>query len=141
MTFFVLFFPASGYLWTPRHCKKGMTQSDKKGGYGECTHVPVFIPGNLRARFSFRGNVRMYPRSGFRSGGTSTKTTLLENHLFGISRQMGCQAFFPFFGPFFPMYGVTPISMFFLAEFVPGLQDCKSRLPEVAVMGGKEAGP
>ena len=31
-------------------------------------------------QFSFRGNMRMYSCSGFRSGGTSAKTTLLENH-------------------------------------------------------------
>ena len=37
-------------------------------------------------RFSFQGNIRMYPRSGFRSGGTSAKTTLLENHPFGNPR-------------------------------------------------------
>ena len=30
----------------------------------------------------------MYPRSGFRSGGTSAKTTLLENHPFGNPRLM-----------------------------------------------------
>ena len=38
---------------------------------GEHENVPSF-------RFSFWGNIRMYPRSGFRSGGTSAKTTLLE---------------------------------------------------------------
>ena len=32
-----------------------------------------------RSGFSFRGNIRMFPRSCFRSGGTSAKT-LLENH-------------------------------------------------------------
>ena len=31
--------------------------------------------------FSFQGNMRMYPRSGLRSGGTSAKTTLLETTL------------------------------------------------------------
>ena len=35
----------------------------------------------------------MYPRSGFRSGGTSAKTTLLENHPFVNPRKMAlCQA-------------------------------------------------
>ena len=29
MTFFVLFFPASGYLGTPKHCKTRKTQNDK----------------------------------------------------------------------------------------------------------------
>ena len=43
---------------------------------GEHANVPLF-------RFSFRGNIRMYPRSGFRSGGTSAKTTLLETTLLG----------------------------------------------------------
>ena len=38
----------------------------------ECILVPVFVPGE-------HPNV---PRSGFRSGGTSAKTTLLENHPF-----------------------------------------------------------
>ena len=58
----------------------------KKGGFGECALVPVFAPrehANVPSfRFSFRGNIRMYPRSGFRSGGTSAKTTLLEDHPF-----------------------------------------------------------
>ena len=36
-------------------------------------------------RFSFRGNMRTHPRSGFRSGGTSAKTTLLETTLLGSS--------------------------------------------------------
>ena len=58
----------------------------KGGGSGERTLVPVFVPGEHSNgpsfRFSFRGNIRMYPRSGFRSGGTSAKTTLLENHPF-----------------------------------------------------------
>ena len=39
-------------------------------GTSECTLVPDFVPGNIR----------MHPRSGFRSGVTSAKTTLLENH-------------------------------------------------------------
>ena len=53
-------------------------------GEGTCEHtlVPVFVPGehaNVPSfRFSFRGNIRMYPHSGFRSGGTFAKTTLLE---------------------------------------------------------------
>ena len=38
-----------------------------------------------RSGFSFRGNIRTYPRSGFRSGGTSAKTTLLETTLLGSS--------------------------------------------------------
>ena len=42
---------------------------------GEHANVPSF-------RFSFRGNIRMYPRSGFRSEGTSAKTTLLETTLY-----------------------------------------------------------
>ena len=57
-----------------------------QGGFGECALVPVFVPGehaNVPSFwFSFRGNIQMYPRSGFRSGGTSSKTTLLENHPF-----------------------------------------------------------
>ena len=53
----------------------------------EHANVPSF-------RFSFRGNIRMYPRSGFRSGGTSAKTALLENHPFGNPRnaQLGIEA-------------------------------------------------
>ena len=43
-----------------------------------------FVPGEHANLPSFpvfvRGNMRTYPRSGFRSGGTSAKTTLLENH-------------------------------------------------------------
>ena len=42
------------------------------------TSVPSF-------RFSFRGSIRTYPRSGFRSGGTSAKTTSFGNHLLGSS--------------------------------------------------------
>ena len=62
-----------------------------KGGLGECTLVPVFVPGEHANvplfRFSFRGNIGMYPRSGFRSGGTSAKpsfwkTTLLSTPYF-----------------------------------------------------------
>ena len=52
-------------------------------------NAPTFrfsFRGNMRtyprSGFSFRENIRMYLRSGFRSGGTSTKTTLLENHPF-----------------------------------------------------------
>ena len=60
-----------------------------KGGFGECALVTVFVLGqhaNVPSfRFSFRGNIRMYPRSGFRSGGTSAKTTLLETNLLGSS--------------------------------------------------------
>ena len=52
--------------------------SPVKGGFGECALVPVFILGehvNVPSfRFSFQGNMRMYPRSGFRSGGTSECT-------------------------------------------------------------------
>ena len=33
-------------------------------------------------RFSFRGKIRMYPRSGSRSRGKSAKTIVLENHPF-----------------------------------------------------------
>ena len=57
-----------------------------KGGFGECTLVPVFVPGehaNVPSfRFLFRGNIRMYPSFRFLFRGTSAKTTLLENHLF-----------------------------------------------------------
>ena len=66
------------------------TAAPLKGGFGERALVPVFIPGehaNVPSfRFSFWGNIRMYPRFGFRSGGTSAKTTLLENHPFGNPR-------------------------------------------------------
>ena len=55
----------------------------QKGGLGECALVTVFVPGECANvpsfRFSFRGNIRMYPRSGFRSGGKPAKTTLWEN--------------------------------------------------------------
>ena len=55
------------------------------GGFGERALVPIFVPGEhanvSSSRFSFRGNMRMYPRSGFRSGGTPAKTTLLETTL------------------------------------------------------------
>ena len=54
----------------------------QKGGFGERNLVPVFVlgeHGNAPSfQFSFWGNSRMYPRSGFRFGGTSAKTTLLE---------------------------------------------------------------
>ena len=69
-------------IFTGRH-KGGFI----KGGFGKCALVPVFVPGehaNVPSfRFSFWGNIRMYPRSGFRSGGTSAKTTLLETTLLG----------------------------------------------------------
>ena len=55
-------------------------------------NVPSFrfsFRGNMRtyprSGFSFRGNIRTYPGSGFRSGGTSAKTTLLETTLLGSS--------------------------------------------------------
>ena len=50
---------------------------ERKGRFREravLANVPSF-------RFLFRGNIRMYPRSGFRSRGTSAKTTLLETTL------------------------------------------------------------
>ena len=54
-----------------------------KDGFGECALVPVFVPGGHANIPSFRffvpGNIRVYPRSGFRSGGTSAK----PNHPFG----------------------------------------------------------
>ena len=63
-----------------------------KGWFGECALVPVFVLGehaNVASfRFSFRGNIRMYPRSGFRSGGTSAKITPSENHPFANPRHM-----------------------------------------------------
>ena len=50
----------------------------QKGGIGECTRVPVFVLGehaNVPSfRFSFRENMRTYPRSGFCSGRTSECT-------------------------------------------------------------------
>ena len=55
-------------------------------------NVPLFrfsFRGNMRT-FSFRGNIRTHPRSGFRSGGTSTKTTLLETTLLGSSEICIC---------------------------------------------------
>ena len=36
-----------------------------KGGFGECTLVAVFVAGEHANVASFRGNIRMYPRSGF----------------------------------------------------------------------------
>ena len=55
--------------------------------------VPVFFLGghaNVPSfRLSFQWNIRMYPRSGFRSGGTSPKTTLLETTL--LSTPEKCQ--------------------------------------------------
>ena len=53
----------------------------------EHANVPSF-------RFLFRGNIGMYPRSGFRSSGTSAKTILLENHPFANSRLFMCCRFF-----------------------------------------------
>ena len=76
----------------------------KRGGFGERTLVPVFVPGLFRFSvpgehanvpsfwFSFWGKIRTYPRSGFRSGGTSAKTTLLETTL------LPCPSFPCFFG-------------------------------------------
>ena len=47
------------------HPKRVVSQ---KGGFGECTPVPVCDPGEHAKvpsfRFSLRGNVRMYPRPG-----------------------------------------------------------------------------
>ena len=55
-------------------------------------NVPSFrfsFRGNMRtyprSGFSFQGSIRTYLRSGFRSGGTSAKTTLLETTLLGSS--------------------------------------------------------
>ena len=42
----------------------------------------------------FRGKIRMYPRSGFSSGGASAKTTLLENHPFVNSRSFKTNVYF-----------------------------------------------
>ena len=57
-------------------------------GWFVLANVPSFrfsFRGNMRtyprSGFSFRGNIRTYPRSGFRSGETSAKTTLLETTL------------------------------------------------------------
>ena len=61
----------------------------RSGGTSERALVPVFRCGEHPNVPSFRifvaGNIRMYPRSGFRSGGTSAKTTLLETTLLGSS--------------------------------------------------------
>ena len=46
---------------------------------------PVGGTPSSTAWFSFRGNIQIYLRSGFRSGGTSAKTTLLENHTVSTS--------------------------------------------------------
>ena len=62
------------------HCSEGRKISrgnkravSQKGGLGECTRVPVFHSGGTCQRtlvsVSFRGSIRMYPCSGFRSGG------------------------------------------------------------------------
>ena len=57
-----------------------------KETFGECTLVPVFVPGehaNVASfRFSFRGNMRTYPRSGFRSGEHPPKPPFFGNHPF-----------------------------------------------------------
>ena len=57
----------------------------KKGGFGECTLVPVFGTGEHPyvplLRFFIPGNIRMYPRSGFWYRGTSAKATVLETTL------------------------------------------------------------
>ena len=44
--------------------------------------------------FRSGGNIRMYPRSGFRSGGTSAKITLLENHPFVNPKQISISSTF-----------------------------------------------
>ena len=87
----------------------------KKGGFGECTLVPVFGTGEHPNVPSFwflvledsEGNIRMYPRSGlwyrgtfedtlipgFGTGGTSeSKTTLLEPTLSCEARKLGEKA-------------------------------------------------
>ena len=57
----------------------------QKGGFGECTLVPVFVPGEHANVPSFRlslwGNIRTYPRSGFRSG--SFWGNIRQSHPFG----------------------------------------------------------
>ena len=69
----------------------------RTSGFGECV-VSVFVSGEDAKvpsfRFSFRGNMRTYPRSGFRSGGTSAKTTLWENHPFVNPRKRLAKYFF-----------------------------------------------
>ena len=64
---------------------KGPRHSCSRSG-GGC-NKRVVLANVPSFRFSFRGNMRTYPRSGFRSvgfrsGGTSATTTVLENHPF-----------------------------------------------------------
>ena len=48
-----------------------------KGWFGECTLIPGAHAKVPSFRFSFRGSMRMYARSGFRSGGTCERTLVL----------------------------------------------------------------
>ena len=61
-----------------------------KGGFGECILVPVFVPGehaNVPSfPFSFRGNIRMYPRSGFVPGEHLPKPPFWKTTLFKHQR-------------------------------------------------------
>ena len=84
----------------------------KKGGFGERTLVPVFVPGEhppkppfwkppfcqppkrvigrLKGRFPKGWFWRTFPRSGFRSGGTPAENTLLETTLLRTAEQRLC---------------------------------------------------
>ena len=76
----------------PKNKKKFTDELLQGRRENKSTLVPVFVPGehaNIPSfRFSVRGNMRTYPRSGFRSGGTSAKTTLLETTLLGSSETL-----------------------------------------------------
>ena len=65
----------------------------------------------------------MYPRSGFRSGGTSAKTTLLENHPFGNP------LFLVLFGDFPDFAGIFPICPRFVRGFSRLVDPCPLSRP------------
>ena len=68
-------------------------RKEVKGGFGECTLVPVFCTGEHPNVPSFRflvpGNILIYPYSGFWYQGTSAKTTLLETTLLRTPERRG----------------------------------------------------
>ena len=71
-----------------------------KGWFWRTCPVPLFVPGEYENvplfRFSFRGKIRMYPCSGFRSGGASAKTPLLETTLLSTPEIIGLWGFQPY---------------------------------------------
>ena len=65
-----------GFRCFQRFCLEVFSHWEIKGWLSKRMVLATCPCSGFRSgRFSFQGNIRMYPRSGFRSGGTSAKTT------------------------------------------------------------------